>query len=64
VLDSTVVLIDGRTGQVLSTAKLPNRMGYGVGRFSSGPWLFLQMMDAGMDDWFQAIARNAFPKGS
>src|SRR5262245_60891746 len=64
VLDSTVVLIDGRTGQVLSTAKLPSRMRYGVGRFSSGPSLFLQMMKAGMDDWFHAIARNAFPKGS
>jgi len=56
VLDATVVVIDGRTGKVLSTDKLPSRMQYGVGRFSSALSLFLQMMDAGMGDWFGAIS--------
>ena len=59
VLDATVVLIDGRTGEVLSTDKLPSRMRYGVGRFSSALSLFLQMMNAGMGDWFTAIAHAA-----
>ena len=36
VLEATVVLIDGRTGKILSSDKLPTRMRYGVGRFSSG----------------------------
>src|SRR5258705_282938 len=59
VLDVTVVLIDGRTGEVLSTDKLPRRMRYGVGRFSSTLSLFLQMMNAGMGDWFAAITHAA-----
>jgi hypothetical protein len=59
VLDATVVLIDGRTGKVLSTDKLPSRMRYGVGRFSSALSLFLQMMNAGMADWFAAITHAA-----
>lgn len=45
VLEATVVLIDGRSGQVLSTHKLPSRMRYGMGCASSGLTLFLQMMD-------------------
>lgn len=56
VLEATIVLIDGRTGEVLSTDRLPSRMQYGAGRFSSGLSLFLQMMDAGMSDWLAAIA--------
>ena len=56
VLDATVVVIDGRTGKVLSTDKLPSRMQYGVGRFASALSLFLQMMDAGMGDWIGAIS--------
>jgi hypothetical protein len=34
-------------------------MRYGVGRFSSTLSLFLQMMNAGMGDWFAAIAHAA-----
>jgi hypothetical protein len=56
VLEATVVLIDGRSGQVLSTHKLPSRMRYGMGRASSGLTLFLQMMDQALPDWFMAIA--------
>jgi hypothetical protein len=59
VLEATVVLIDGRTGEVLTTDKLPSRMKYGVGRFSSALSLFLQMMDAGMSDWLDAISHAA-----
>lgn len=56
VLEATVVLIDGRTGTALSTQKLPSRMRYGLGRFSSGLSLYLQLMDRAMPDWFRAIA--------
>jgi hypothetical protein len=54
-LDATVVIIDGGSGQVLSTRKLPSRMRYGVGRLSSGLSLYFQMMDQAMPDWFGAI---------
>ena len=64
VLEATVVLIDGRTGTILSSDKLPTRMRYGVGRFSSGPSLFLQMMESGMDDWFGVISRGVSPAPS
>ena len=56
ILEATVVMIDGRTGAVLSTEKLPTRMRYGFGRFSSGLRLFHQLMNLGMKDWFDAIA--------
>jgi hypothetical protein len=59
VLEATVVLIDGRTGMAISTQKLPTRRRYGVGRFSSGPSLFLQLMDRAMPDWLGAIASAA-----
>lgn len=56
VLEATVVLIDGRSGEVLSTRRLPSRMQYGIGRFSSDAYLFLQLMDQAMPDWLGAIA--------
>ncbi|MGH9258058.1 MAG: hypothetical protein ACRD3C_26150 [Vicinamibacterales bacterium] len=56
VLEATVVLIDGRTGMSVSTQKLPARMRYGAGRFTSGLSLYLQLMDRAMPDWFRAIA--------
>jgi hypothetical protein len=55
VLDSTVVLIDGRTGERLSTHALASRMRYGVGRFSSGLALYLAMMKGSMPDWLESI---------
>jgi hypothetical protein len=62
VLEATVVIIDGGTGQILSTRRLPSRMRYGVGRFSSGLALYFQMMDQAMADWFGAItATPALP---
>ena len=59
VLDATVVLIDGRTGQLLSIRKLPTRMRYGLGRFGSPLWLYLEMMDQAMPDWFKVITDTA-----
>lgn len=56
VLDSTVVLIDGRTGERLSTHALASRMRYGVGRFSSGLALYLAMMEGAMGDWLETIS--------
>jgi len=56
VLDATVVVIDGRTGAMMSTHALPSRMRYGVGRFSSGLALYLQMMDSAIGDWLDTIA--------
>ncbi len=56
VLDATVVLIDGRTGSVIAMTRLPRRMRYGVGRFSSGLSLYFDLMDQSRADWFKAIA--------
>lgn len=61
VLEVTVVVIDGRTGDVISTSKLPSRMHYGEGRFASGLSLFFRMMDAGKSDWFDAIGSARVP---
>jgi hypothetical protein len=61
VLDSTVVLIDGRTGERLSTHTLASRMRYGVGRFSSGLALYLAMMEGAMGDWLETISAASNP---
>ena len=61
VLESTVVLIDGRTGERLSTHALASRMRYGVGRFSSGLALYLAMMDGAMGDWLETISTASTP---
>jgi len=55
VLESTVVVIDGRTGERLSQQALASRMRYGVGRFSSALVLHAAMMHGAMDDWLEAI---------
>jgi hypothetical protein len=55
VLDATVVVIDGRTGETLSARALASRMRYGMGRFSSGLALYLEMMDGAMSDWLDTI---------
>ena len=55
VLDSTVVVIDGRTGERLSQQALASRMRYGVGRFSSALVLHAAMMHGAMGDWLEAI---------
>ena len=55
VLDSPVVVIDGRTGERLSQQALASRMRYGVGRFSSALVLHAAMMHGAMGDWLEAI---------
>jgi hypothetical protein len=56
ILTTTVVFIDGRTGAVMRTEHLPRRQRYGVGRFSSGPWLYYDLMDRALPDWLNAIS--------
>ena len=57
-LDSTVVVIDGATGRIVSSERIRRRMQYApAGRSSgSGLGLFLQMMDDSMLDWLTAIS--------
>jgi hypothetical protein len=57
ILDADVVLIDGKTGKVLSETPLPGRMRYGIGRFSSSFFLYLRMMQQALPDWLDAITR-------
>jgi hypothetical protein len=58
VLESTVVLIDGQSGEVLATRKLPSRMRYSEGAVASSMALFYQMMDDARADWLGAIAKT------
>jgi hypothetical protein len=55
VLDSTVVVIGGRTGERLSSQALASRMRYGVGRFSSALALYVAMMQGAMGEWLETI---------
>lgn len=61
VLDSTVVVIDGRTGERLSTQALASRMRYGEGRFASGLALYMAMMQGAMGDWLETITAASNP---
>ena len=61
VLDSTVVVIDGRTGERLSTQALTSRMRYGVGRFGSPLVLYVAMMEGAMGDWLETITVASNP---
>lgn len=61
VLDSTVVVIDGRTGERLSSQPLASRIRYGVGRFSSGLALYVAMMQGAMGDWLETITAASRP---
>lgn len=58
VLEATVVLIDGRTGEVRAERKLPSRMKYSEGVATSGLTLFYQMMDQARSDWLAAISNS------
>jgi hypothetical protein len=55
VLDATVVLINGVTGEVRSECKLRGRMRYAEGAVSSDLSLFFQLMDEARGDWLGAI---------
>jgi hypothetical protein len=60
-LDATVVLIDGRTGTRVAQQRLERRTRYGIGRFTSGLWLFFQVMNQTVPDWLKAIAEGSPP---
>jgi len=61
VLDSTVVVIDGGTGERLSTQALASRMRYGVGRFGAPLVLYVAMMEGAMGDWLETITTASHP---
>jgi hypothetical protein len=63
VLDATIVTIDGRTGRVIKTTRLPGQVRYGVDRFSSGLSLFFELMRQSRAEWFKAIAGEADTTG-
>lgn len=54
-LDATVVVIDGRSGAVVTRQTLPPRTLYVNRDISSGLGLYLQMMDQSRQDWLRAI---------
>ena len=61
-LDATVVLIDGHSGEVLSTRNLPRRMHYPAGSAPSGLGCLFDLLHMGTRDWLDAI--SAVPKAS
>ncbi len=54
-LDATVVVIDGRTGAVVTRQTLPQRTRYASRDISSGLGLYLEMMEQARQDWLRAI---------
>ena len=56
VLDATVVLIDGRNGDVIATTDLPRRTRYGTGPTAAPFVLYHRMMTEMFTDWLAAIA--------
>jgi hypothetical protein len=58
VLDARIVTIDGRTGRVIRTTRLPGRVRYGVSRFS-GLSLLFELTRQSRAEWFKAIADEA-----
>ena len=60
-LDVTVVVIDGRTGAVVSRQMLPRRMRYASGDIASGLPLYFEMMEQSRPDWLRAIAGRLIP---
>ena len=55
-LDATVVLIDGHTGEILSTRNLPRRMHYPAGLAPSGLGCLFDLLHMGIRDWLDAIS--------
>ena len=59
VLDGEIVILDGRTAEVMLAQRLPRRTQYGIGRFALTLPLYFQLMHREMSDWFRAIAAGA-----
>jgi len=60
-LDATVVVIDGRSGAVVSRRTLPRRMRYANADVSSGLPMYFEMMEQSRPDWLRAIAGSNEP---
>jgi hypothetical protein len=60
-LDATVVVIDGRSGAVVSRQTLPRQMRYASSDIASGLSLYFEMMDQSRPDWLHAIAVRTNP---
>ena len=58
-LDATVVVIDGRTGAIVSRLALPRRMRYASDGSASGLALYFEMMEQARPDWLRAISARA-----
>ena len=58
-LDATVVVIDGRTGAIVSRLALPRRMRYASDGIASGLALYFEMMEQARPDWLRAISARA-----
>jgi len=61
-LETDIVLIDGATGDVLSSERLPRKAQYGSGRRASPSLMYFVMMDGLMPDLVRAVLappRNA-----
>ena len=60
-LDATVVVIDGRSGAVVSRQTLPRRMRYASNDVASGLPMYFEMMEQSRSDWLRAIAGSSEP---
>jgi ribosomal protein L35AE/L33A len=61
VLQGTLVLIDGRTGAVVATAELPQRIRYADVRAWSPDTLYYELMDVAMPDWLAVLSTMSRP---
>jgi hypothetical protein len=57
VFEATAVVIDGRSGKIVSERDLPTQMRYGPGTESSGLGLYFEMMDRARAEWLEVIGR-------
>ena len=54
-LETEIVLIDGATGQVLSSERMPRKAQYGSGRRASPSFMYYSMMESVMPDLLRAV---------
>jgi hypothetical protein len=59
VLEPEVVIIDGRTGDVVLKERILRRMRYGIGRFAFTIPLYFDLMERAMPDLIRVIATGA-----
>jgi hypothetical protein len=64
VLRGTIVLIDGRTGQVLGSRDVPQRTRYANGSAWSADTLYYELMDLTLPDWLEAISTTYVERGA